>query len=202
MTSWSGISPDVQRPERDALVVSAICCVSRAVATDSVNTAIPREMSAQFGSFRRAIRKTDATAYAISTSPSQSKKWRDADQEQQRVSPQVQQDCASSFPADAVDEENHARAEQQRKQSYELLVDEDFAEDAYSPVKPRLRAARAQVEIGPVAELEGNGVHQQNAEHRNPAYQVEAGYPPGLANGAGISGLGMCRHQVVFLERT
>ena len=76
ITSSSEVSPGVQRPAKDALVVSALCCVCSVVATERVNTATPREMSAQFGSFRRAIRKTDETAYTISTSPSRSRKWR------------------------------------------------------------------------------------------------------------------------------
>ena len=41
-------------------------------------------------------------------------------------------------PACAVDEEDHPRAEQQGKQPHELLVDEDLAEDANSPVERRL----------------------------------------------------------------
>ena len=106
------------------------------------------------------------------------------------------QELGLSYPAGTVDEENHPRAEQQRKQARELLVDGDLAEDADRSVEPCLRAARAQVEIGRTAELEVNSVHQQNAEHRNLACQVEADYALGLANGTWINGLGMCCQQV------
>ena len=57
-----GISPSVQRPDSDVLVVSAMYCARSALVTDSTNTATPTEMSAPFGSFRTAIRKTDDSA--------------------------------------------------------------------------------------------------------------------------------------------
>ena len=59
---WSGISPSVRRPDSDVLVVSAMCCARSALVTDRTNTATPTEMSAPFGSFRTAIRKTDDSA--------------------------------------------------------------------------------------------------------------------------------------------
>ena len=62
MTSWSEVSPGVQRPDSDASVVSAMFCASSAQAMDSENTTTPREMSAQFGSLRRAMRNTDDIA--------------------------------------------------------------------------------------------------------------------------------------------
>ena len=92
------------------------------------------------------------------------------------------------LPAGAIDEEDHPRTEQQREQPHELLVDEDLAGDADCPVEPRLGAARVEVEVGPTAEPEVDGVHQQDAEHRNTAHEVEAGYAPGLADGAGAGG--------------
>ena len=96
-----------------------------------------------------------------------------------------------SVLGDLPDEKNHPGSEQQREQPHELLVDEDLAEDADRPVEPRLRAAGAQVEVGSGAELERHGVHQQNTEHRNPSYQVEAGYARGLADGAGVRALSL-----------
>ena len=73
--SWSETSPGSQRPDSDALVVSARWLANSALAMDSANTAAPAEMSTQLGSFRSAIRKTDDTAYTISTSPSHTRKW-------------------------------------------------------------------------------------------------------------------------------
>ena len=138
----------------------------------------------------------------MSTSPSHKSDVEDANQQQQPVSPQVQENGAPSLPAGAVYEEDHPRAEQQGKQPHELLIDEYLADDAHGPVEPRLRAARAQVEIGRTPELEVNGVHQQYAQHRHPAYQVQAGYARGLANGTGISGLGRRCHRLNSLSRT
>ena len=55
-------SPDVQSPAREASVVLVMNWENSVKATDSANTATPREMSAQFGSFLSARRKSDDTA--------------------------------------------------------------------------------------------------------------------------------------------
>ena len=52
------------------------------------------------------------------------------------------------------------------------------------------------LKYGGVPELEGNGVHQQNPKHGNTAYQVEAGNPRVLANGAGFGRLRNRRQRV------
>ena len=193
ITASSEVSPGVQRPARDALVVSALCCVCSVVATDEGE-------HGQAKGDERPIRKLSqgdqedrgkCIRHQHIAIPEQ--EVEDADQQQQRVSPQVQQDCAPSSCAGAVDEENHARAEQHRKQPHELLVDEDFAEDADGPVKPCLGAARAQVVIVAGAELEGYGVHEEDAEHRDPSNQVEADDALGLLNGAGIGRGNRCQ---------
>ena len=62
MDSASTSSPGVHSPASDTLVVSAICCATRAVPMDRPKTTMPTAMSARFGSFRSASRKTDDTA--------------------------------------------------------------------------------------------------------------------------------------------
>ena len=80
----------------------------------------------------------------------------------------------------AVYEEYHSRAEEQREEPHELLVDENLTEDAHRPVEPGLGAARAHVQVWWQTEFERYGVHQQNSEHGDAAYEVEAGYSCGF----------------------
>ena len=105
----------------------------------------------------------------------------DAYYQQQTVAPEIQENCAPASCGGAVDEENHSRAEEQREQSHELLVDENLTEYAHRSVEPGLGAARAQVQVWWQTELERYSVHQQYAEHAAAAYEVEAGNSRGFA---------------------
>ena len=117
-----------------------------------------------------------------------------ADNEEEAVAPEIQGNCSPSPYGGTVDEENHARAEEQREQPHELLVDEDFAEYSDRPVKPGLRTARTQIQIFGQSEPEGYGIHQQYAEHSDAANQIKAGYAGGLANRTGFVWLRLDYH--------
>ena len=62
MASAPETIPGVHRPPSDVLFVLAMYCARTAQPMDSAKTATQTEMSTQFGSFRRTIRKTEDTA--------------------------------------------------------------------------------------------------------------------------------------------
>ena len=111
----------------------------------------------------------------------------DADGQQQGVAPKVQQDRTPVLGLGPFDEEQDAGPKEEGEEPHELLVDEDLTEDAHQPVQPGFRASRAEVQVGNQSELEGNGVHQQDAQHRRAPDEIEAGYSRRFRDGAGIS---------------
>ncbi len=109
-----------------------------------------------------------------------------ANSKQQNVAPEVQPNSQPAASVCAFDEEHDPGAEQQGEEPHELLIDEDFAEDAYGPVQPGLGASGAEVPVGHMPELEADGVHQEYAQHGDTANEVKAGYPGGFRHRAGV----------------
>ena len=81
----------------------------------------------------------------------------------------------------AVDEENHSRAEEQREQPHELLVDENLTEYAHCPVEPGLGAAALMFRYGGRPNLNDTAFISSMPSTAAAAYEVEAGYSRGFA---------------------
>ena len=110
----------------------------------------------------------------------------DADGQQEYIAPEIQPNSPPAASLGTFDEEHHPGAEEQGEESHELLVDEDFTEDAHGPVQPGFGASGAEVPVGHLPKLEADGVHQQDAQHGDAANEVKAGYPSGLRHRAGV----------------